>query len=221
MNTHFNMTTISESREMYDDDHHSLDASLQDFEAQSASEFAGQRNLSLSPNAMRNFPQRFKPTLGGGGLYPSSHSEFRSDHLDSDSEEDVRPESSGGYSPPAYRRTRDGGRSTDFWNPHDNVLKRESSPEWHSGDEFDATLAAATRTRLPTGSISPEKRRSPSPEKADRGRTSNPLKKEQVSSVSPTKVPENSNNCKYPTKRICLTTITVVTDDVSRYALFC
>lgn len=197
MITHSKMMTIAQSRETYDDDHQSLDASLQDFEAQSANEFAGQRNLSLNPNTMRNFPQRFRPTLGGGNLFQSSHSEFRSDHLDSDSEEDARPESSGGYSPPAYRRTRDGGRSTDFWNPHDNVLKRESSPDWHSSDEFDATLAAAARTRLPTGSISPEKRRSPSPEKTDRGRTSNPIKKENLSSpVSPVSVPENANNCK-------------------------
>ena len=114
MNTHISMTTIAESREIYGDDHQSLDASLQDFEARSASEYAGQRNLSLSPNAMRNFPQRFKPTLGGGGLYPSSHSDFRSDHLGTDSEEDARPESSGGYSPPAYQIGRASCRERVF-----------------------------------------------------------------------------------------------------------
>ena len=41
---------------------------------------------------------------------------------------------------------------------------RDSSPEYESADdEEDATLAAAARTRLPTGSLSPDKVRSMSP----------------------------------------------------------
>lgn len=43
----------------------------------------------------------------------------------------------------------------------------ESSPEYDSADESlddEEILAAAIRTRLPTGSISPEKERSPEPE---------------------------------------------------------
>lgn len=43
----------------------------------------------------------------------------------------------------------------------------ESSPEYDSADEDiddEEILAAAIRTRLPTGSMSPEKERSPDPE---------------------------------------------------------
>lgn len=41
---------------------------------------------------------------------------------------------------------------------------RESTPDYEDAiDAEDATLAAAARTRLPTGSMSPEKQRSPSP----------------------------------------------------------
>ena len=41
---------------------------------------------------------------------------------------------------------------------------RESSPEYESADEGDAILAQAIRTRLPAGSVSPDKERSPEPE---------------------------------------------------------
>ena len=42
---------------------------------------------------------------------------------------------------------------------------RESSPEYESADDGeDATLAAALRTRLPTGSMSPEKQGTPAPD---------------------------------------------------------
>lgn len=77
---------------------------------------------------------------------------------------------------------------------------RESSPEYESADDGEnATLAAAARTRLPTGSISPEKQRSPSPNPypqgpEDFGRTfGGVVKQEQAQDVIPST--ENSNNC--------------------------
>lgn len=178
------MTTIEEIEGLFDD-HPSLDASLQDFEP-------GSSELGHSP--------RF-------GLYPSHHSGFRSEDTDSEIAESI---SGGGYSPPAWRRTGKGTRSSDFWNRNDNVLgkisrsSRESSPEYESADDGgDATLAAATRTRLPTGSLSPEKRRSPSPEPypfggADFGKTFGaPLKYEEDGNPPMAATPENPNNCSY------------------------
>lgn len=114
--------------------------------------------------------------------YPSHHSGF----LKSDTESDMHDStmSAGGYSPPAWRRLGNGDRSSGFWRKGDNLLgygglppngygygygrglSRESSPEYDSADdeEGDAILAAAIRTRLPTGSMSPEKERSPEPD---------------------------------------------------------
>ncbi len=84
---------------------------------------------------------------------------------------------------------------------HSRENSRESSPEYEDADDGqDATLAAATRTRLPTGSLSPEKRRSPSPSPypsgdVDFGKTFGgeikPEEDQQVDLPS-----ENSNNCR-------------------------
>ncbi|RFU31649.1 hypothetical protein B7463_g4665, partial [Scytalidium lignicola] len=76
--------------------------------------------------------------------------------------------SNGRFSPPAWRREGNGHRSSGFWNSTyqngKSRLSREESMEYESADDaVDETLAAAIRTRLPTGSLSPEKRRSPSP----------------------------------------------------------
>lgn len=82
----------------------------------------------------------------------------------------------GGYSPPAWRRLGNGDRSSGFWRKGgDNLLGYGGLPsdlEYDSIDEYDDDdndddddiLAAAIRTRLPTGSMSPEKERSPEPE---------------------------------------------------------
>lgn len=64
-------------------------------------------------------------------------------------------------------------------------MSRESSPEYQDADDGDATLEAAARTRLPTGSLSPEKRRSPSPDPfpsggKDFGSTFGEVKQEEV-----------------------------------------
>ncbi|KAL2755946.1 hypothetical protein ACRALDRAFT_1076646 [Sodiomyces alcalophilus JCM 7366] len=121
-----------------------LDASLQDFEP------------TTPPKA----------TFG----YHSHHSGFRSDGTESDMPDPV--DSPGGYSPPAWRRLENGLRDSGFWRRTDRILdalpdrrSRESSPE-HDADEGgrgDNVLDKAMRTRLPTGSVSPEKARSPSP----------------------------------------------------------
>lgn len=115
----------------------------------------------------------FAPSIGNPPLpfgYPSVHSGFRSD--DTASEASDSGASAGGYSPPAWRRLGNGDRSSGFWRKSDNVMmmyddvgrSRESSPEYESADEGDRILAQAIRTRLPTGSLSPEKERSPEPE---------------------------------------------------------
>ncbi|TVY13822.1 hypothetical protein LARI1_G008549, partial [Lachnellula arida] len=144
------MATIEELEGLFDD-HPSLDASLQDFEP-------GNSEINQSP--------RFG--------YPSHHSGFRSD-TSSEIEEAI---SGGRFSPPAWRRDGNGNRSSGFWNRGNSMLgkrsrdSRESSPEFESADEGgDETLAAATRTRLPTGSLSPEKQRSPSPDPFPSGGT--------------------------------------------------
>lgn len=155
--TIMNRPTIEDLEKVFDD-HPSLGASLQDFEHPGSSEFA------LSPR----FPT---PTQRPGMThYPSHHSGFRSP---SPSDSEIEESSAGGYSPPAWRRTGNGARSTGFWKRKDsglglrsNTRSKESSPEYESADDggADELLRVASRTRLPTGSISPEKRRSPSPD---------------------------------------------------------
>ncbi|KAL2162216.1 hypothetical protein VTH06DRAFT_7129 [Thermothelomyces fergusii] len=123
--------------------------------------------------------------------YPSTHSGFRSDDP-SETDASDSEASAGGYSPPAWRRLGNGDRSSGFWRRGDGIANlydggddaadvdvdvddddddllagarsRESSPEYESADEGDPILAQAIRTRLPTGSLSPEKGGSPEPE---------------------------------------------------------
>jgi hypothetical protein len=173
------MATIEELEGLFDD-HPSLDASLQDFEP-------GSSEIGQSP--------RFG--------YPSHHSGFRSD-----SESEMADSVSGGrFSPPAWRRKGNGNRSSGFWNRGVSTLgkrsydSRESSPEYEDADDGqDATLAAATRTRLPTGSLSPEKQRSPSPDPfpsggRDFGNTFGEIKQEEEGKVMIVPSTENPNNC--------------------------
>ncbi|TGJ86572.1 hypothetical protein E0Z10_g2137 [Xylaria hypoxylon] len=74
--------------------------------------------------------------------------------------------STGNYSPPAWRRLENGDRFYGNWRSGNDVLvhraltmSRPLGPD-HDADFFEA----ARRTRLPTGSLSPEKGRSPEPE---------------------------------------------------------
>ena len=102
-------------------------------------------------------------------------------HSEPATEEDLDEDSdgasaAGGYSPPAWRRLGNGDRSSGFWRgPRNDVLAamppprpstRESSPELENS-ENEGLLERAIRTRLPHGSQSPEKGRSPSPEADD------------------------------------------------------
>ncbi|KAK4164554.1 hypothetical protein QBC43DRAFT_288803 [Cladorrhinum sp. PSN259] len=114
--------------------------------------------------------------------YPSAHSGFRSDDVMSETEslESVDTDlerSSGRYSPPAWRRLGNGDRSSGFWRKtetdrqllyeimNQRPTSRDGSPGFESADEFgDEILEEAIRTRLP-GSMSPEKERSPAPER--------------------------------------------------------
>jgi hypothetical protein len=165
------------------DDHPSLDASLRDFEPESG------ELTSLSPRL--------------GNLYPSAHSGFRSDSDDDLSE---ASESNGNYSPPAFRRINGSGkRDSGWWRQGEDLLAgRQGSPEYDS-DDGDATLEAATRTRLPTsrlGTASPEKRRSPSPDPyptggGDFGKTFGAIKREESEESKALIVPvaDNPNNC--------------------------
>jgi hypothetical protein len=124
----------------------------------------------------------FAPSIGNPSSrlpfgYPSAHSGFRTDDLSETGASDSEA-SAGGYSPPAWRRLGNGDRSSGFWRKGDDLAmmydaddddfdggrSRESSPEYESADEGDAILAQAIRTRLPAGSLSPEKERSPEPE---------------------------------------------------------
>ncbi|TWU77715.1 hypothetical protein ED733_008443 [Metarhizium rileyi] len=84
--------------------------------------------------------------------------------------EDSDIASVGGYSPPAWRRLGNGDRSSGFWKQHPHLsgqprrFLRGTSPGLEEdGLEGDEVLQQAIRTRLPAGSQSPEKRRSPSP----------------------------------------------------------
>jgi hypothetical protein len=136
--------------------------------------------------------------LSRANMSPSVHSGFRSEssmspdlaNYGSDIDENelqntgirssYRP-SSGGFSPPAWRRgwneqtPRKGGQGGGGGGQGLGVLgadreagsryaSREATPDYASADEGDM-VAYASRVRLPTGSLSPEKQRSPSPER--------------------------------------------------------
>lgn len=137
--------TLSELEEVYNE-HPSLDDSQDDFD------------LHGNNNNYNDLPR--SPSIG----YPSHHSGFRSET----SSEMGDSLSGGRFSPPAWRRDGNGNRSSGFWNRGPSRLglggrSRDGTPDYESGDERDRTLEAAARTRLPTGSLSPEKQRSPSP----------------------------------------------------------
>ncbi|PBP25326.1 hypothetical protein BUE80_DR003784 [Diplocarpon rosae] len=112
--------------------------------------------------------------------------------------------SGGRFSPPAWRRDGNGNRSSGFWNrttlgKRGREDSRESTPDYESADEGqDSTLAAAARTRLPTGSMSPEKRTSPSPGicpgSDDLGRTLNGAVKQEEGRRALISTRDNPNN---------------------------
>ncbi|KFG78100.1 hypothetical protein MANI_016541 [Metarhizium anisopliae] len=106
--------------------------------------------------------------------------------------EDSDTGSAGGFSPPAWRRLGNGDRSRGFWKQHPRLpkrqrrLSRETSPgsdvsDSDDDDVEDDVLQQAIRTRLPAGSQSPEKGRSPSPERGE----DVTLKVENISPTTP------------------------------------
>lgn len=156
-----------------------LDASLQDLDF--ADRDPREEDAYRQQQRQRH-PHRSPPPPFG---YPSTHSGFLKSDTATDASSDMESSTvsgggGGGYSPPAWRRLGNGDRSSGFWRKGDNLLgygglpplttgyggRDFSSPDYDSAeDECDEDiLAAAIRTRLPTGSMSPEKERSPDPE---------------------------------------------------------
>lgn len=116
--------------------------------------------------SLQDFEPPASPTL--------HHSALRSEAATTvDGLDDSEIASAGGYSPPAWRRLGNGGRSSGFWRGPDHVLggfpipmfERETSPEFDDDSEDEMVLERAIKTHLPRGSLSPDKGRSPSPER--------------------------------------------------------
>ncbi|KAI1333874.1 hypothetical protein F5Y15DRAFT_410066 [Xylariaceae sp. FL0016] len=126
----------------------------------------------MSPPLQRPF--EYPPARSGFGFSErpglhrhDAHHDESDDNLDDDDDDSI---SCGNYSPPAWRRLENGDRWYGNWRGSNDLLGRgfEKSPSDNSRflspdynmDEFEQ----ARRTRLPTGSLSPEKGRSPEPE---------------------------------------------------------
>jgi hypothetical protein len=164
-----------------------LDASLQDFEPSSPPR--DDYGFSPAPQHLDHYPNLQQQHQRSGGSRPRSPSFDGSETAETEISEPASTgmdesrtnESAGGYSPPAWRRLENGDRSNGFWRPtmpdRDNDLtvlgppllglrgvhSRQVSPEYVSADEGEEILDRASRTRLPTGSLSPERMRSPEP----------------------------------------------------------
>lgn len=145
-------------------------------------------NLSQSTTTSSRFLTSDTDDAGTTITTASSISCCNTDLLTSMAASSTASAGGGGYSPPAWRRLGNGDRSSGFWRKGgDNLLgygglppngygakPRDFDNEYDSAEDDDAMmgddeediLAAAIRTRLPTGSMSPEKERSPEPEYA-------------------------------------------------------
>lgn len=155
-----------------------LDASLQDFEPTTPPMFPRKKSGIRQDHDKENLPPPINQSCR------SRRSGFHSDEDPEEEAEEDDQSSVGGYSPPAWRRLGNGDRSSGFWRRSDaESLMREagstrpSTPGLESdledddldiGDVLgadDEILRRAIKTRLPTGSLSPEKGRSPEPER--------------------------------------------------------
>ncbi|RDA93907.1 hypothetical protein CP533_4529 [Ophiocordyceps camponoti-saundersi (nom. inval.)] len=113
--------------------------------------------------------------------------------------EDSDTASAGGYSPPAWRNLGNGDRSRGFWNPPMARYRPFSPVSDDCPSDDDEVLEKAIRTRLPQGSMSPEKGRSPSPERVRRTVTATPARlttksqtpKLALAEMAPSPQPEN------------------------------
>ncbi|XDG06278.1 hypothetical protein ABKA04_005893 [Annulohypoxylon sp. FPYF3050] len=122
----------------------------------------------------RNFATPMSPQLQKPFEYPAAHSGFGfsdEDHDLQDESDDNLDEASlsnGNYSPPAWRRLENGDRWYGNWRESRDILGRFEQPRRmntnHNNSIFQNDIfEAARRTRLPTGSLSPEKGISPEP----------------------------------------------------------
>ncbi|KAI0203587.1 hypothetical protein F4808DRAFT_24726 [Astrocystis sublimbata] len=132
--------------------------------------------------------------------HPTAHSECGysdgvpdlQDESDDNLDDDLSIDN-GHYSPPAWRRLENGDRWYGNWRGGNDVLVRralfKSLSLDHDGDS-DA-FEAARQTRLPTGSLSPEKGRSPEPDHRNNDDTLvDPMKAESQPSVKQEPVEE-------------------------------
>ncbi|KAI6083676.1 hypothetical protein F4821DRAFT_184483 [Hypoxylon rubiginosum] len=117
----------------------------------------------MSPG-MQN-PFEFRSTHSGFGFSDEEH-DPQDESDDNNMDESLM--STGNYSPPAWRRLQNGERSYGNWHESRDMMLGglEKPPKRVSNGSIfqDRIFEAARRTRLPTGSLSPEKGRSPEPE---------------------------------------------------------
>ena len=170
-------------------------------------------------------PQPHLGHLSVHSAFPFSDPE--SDHVESDESldgEDDDSHSASGYSPPAWRRLENGQRNKGFWDYEDDHFVGPSDNNHPLSPDDSAFLAdnyileQAIRTRLPTGSLSPEKGCTPEPDaragedetlvdhvKSERG---SPLKRvisDDKTSPMVSKSPEAAgNNCEVPLPGLAL-----------------
>lgn len=150
-----------------------LDASLQDFEAPA-------QGISSTPPPVFGYPSAHSGFRSSDGSGSETGTRNNNGLGAAAGGAGLLGESGGGYSPPAWRRLGNGDRSSGFWRRPESstgiaggfkrespsgfggIRSRRSSPfDYESADDDDddneAVLRAAMRTRLPTGSLSPEK----------------------------------------------------------------
>jgi hypothetical protein len=180
-----------------------LDASLDDFRAPLTPPPTLPPSFVRYPSARSGFAassQAISDDLPGD-------EELREAMMDENAS-DLSSLSAGGYSPPAWRRLENGNRSSGFWKRNDNLLGLGMDGRYGGGsspmvdyfddrfrihdlhghrdeDDGEDVLEQAIRTRLPTGSLSPEKGRTPEPGPRDEDET---LVKMKSLSGSPEKI---------------------------------
>ncbi|KAI1263301.1 hypothetical protein F5Y18DRAFT_135347 [Xylariaceae sp. FL1019] len=120
--------------------------------------------------------------------YPEAHSGFgfpavRAGHPDEsdDNLDDADSSSTGNYSPPAWRRLENGDRWYGNWRGGNDVLgRRHLDKSRDVGPSDRQVFEEARRTRLPDGSMSPEKGRTPEPQSRDEDETLTKMKCESM-----------------------------------------
>lgn len=163
-----------------------LDVSLDDFRAPLTPPPTQPPSFVRYPSAHSGFAVSSSQAISDG--LPGDEDLLREAMMDENAS-DLSSLSAGGYSPPAWRRLENGDRSSGFWRRNDNLLglgvdrryggaspmidyfdDRFQAHGIHGGHDDDdddgdddMVLEQAIRTRLPTGSLSPVKERTPEP----------------------------------------------------------